>query len=267
MTDTKDKAPLETEPEAEPGARQRELLRLLYTPYCLGVVWPWLSASTVGLGAAAVAMTKLSPRAAFHFGEAWAWLMCKVNWNKVRVQGRENMDPGTSYVIMMNHQSQFDILAFYGHFGHQFRWVMKEELRKVPGIGWYTSAGGHVFIDRSNREAAIASLNAAKPLLDGGISVVFFPEGTRSRNGRMRPFKKGGFMMALQMELPILPVSISGSRHVLPADGFRSLPGPIDITIHPPIDTSQYSEDTVEDLMADTRATIARGLTPWERGD
>jgi len=253
--------------EAEPGSRDREILRWLYTPYSLGVVWPWLAGSSVGLGALAVAMTKISPRLAFHVGTAWAWLMCRVNWNRVRVHGRDNADPSRSYVIMMNHQSQFDILAFYGHYGKQFRWVMKEELRKVPGIGWYTAAGGHVFIDRSDRAKAIASLQAARPLLDGGISVVFFPEGTRSRTGRMRPFKKGGFMMALQMDLPILPVSISGSRHVLPAGGFRSLPGPIDITIHPPIDTSTYSEETVETLMADTRAVIASGLTPWERDD
>jgi 1-acyl-sn-glycerol-3-phosphate acyltransferase len=253
--------------EKEPGVRERELLRWLYTPYSLGVVWPWLTGSTIGLGAAAVALTKVSPRLAFHVGTAWAWLMCRVNWNKVRVHGRENADPNQSYVIMMNHQSQFDILAFYGHYGRQFRWVMKEELRKVPGIGWYTSAGGHVFIDRSDREKALASLNAAKSVLDGGISVVFFPEGTRSRNGRMRPFKKGGFMMALQMGLPILPVSISGSRYVLPADSFRPIPGRIDITLQPPIDTSQYTEETVLDLMADTRASIASGLTPWERND
>ncbi len=263
MSQDDDKKPL----EEEPGTPQRELKRWLYTPYSLGVVWPWFTASTVSLGAAAVAMTRISPRAAFHFGTAWAWLTCKVNHTKVNVSGRENADPEQSYIIMMNHQSQFDILAFYGHFGQQFRWVLKEELRRVPGIGWYTDAGGHVFIDRSNREKAIASLNAAKPLLEGGISVVFFPEGTRSRNGRMRPFKKGGFMMALQMDLPILPVSISGSRHVLPADGFRTLPGDIDLTIHPPIDTSRYTEDTVEDLMADTRVAIGRGLTPWERGD
>ncbi len=253
--------------QVEPGTRDRELLRWLYTPYCAGVVYPWFIGTTVSMGIAAVAMTKISPRLAFHFGTAWAWMMCKVNWNRVRVHGRENADPSQSYVIMMNHQSQFDILAFYGHYGQQFRWVMKEELRKVPGIGWYTSAGGHVFIDRSDRAKAIASLKAAKPLLDGGISVVFFPEGTRSKDGRMRPFKKGGFMTALQMDLPILPVSISGSRHVLPASGYRSLPGPIDITFQPPIDTSHYTEDTVLDLMADTRAAIASGLTPWERGD
>lgn len=254
-------------PEQEPGEKARELMRWLYTPYCLGVVWPWFTGTTVGMGAAAVAMTKFSPRLAFHVGTAWAWLTCRVNWNRVHVHGRENADPSQSYIIMMNHQSQFDILAFYGHYGRQFRWVMKEELRKVPGIGWYTSAGGHVFIDRSNREKALASLNKAKEVLQGGVSVVFFPEGTRSRHGRMLPFKKGGFMMALQMGLPILPVSISGSRHVLPADDFRTMPGRIDITLHPPIDTSRYNEDTVLDLMADTRAVIASALTPWERND
>ncbi|MFH2007418.1 MAG: lysophospholipid acyltransferase family protein [bacterium] len=254
-------------PEREPGARRREILRWLYTPYCWSVMVPWLALSTVTLGALAVGVSKLSPRAAFHLGTLWAWLNCRVNWTWVSVKGRENAKKGASYVVMSNHQSQFDILAFYGHWGRQFRWVLKEELRKVPGIGWYCAAGGHVFIDRSDREKAFASLRAAKSLLDGGISVMFFPEGTRSKNGRMIPFKKGGFMMALQMGLPILPVSISGSRHALPSGLFRSLPGKINITIHEPIDTSRYTEETVEQLMSDTRAVIASGLTPWERGD
>jgi len=167
---------------------------------------------------------------------------------------------------MSNHQSHFDILAFYGHWGRQFRWVMKEELRKAPGIGWYCSAGGHVFIDRSSREKAIESLKNAGPLLEGGISVVFFPEGTRSDSGRMLPLKKGGFMTALQMGLPILPVTISGSRRVLPNRTLKLLPGKINISIHPPIDTSSYNESSREELMEEVRKVIASGLSAWERG-
>ena len=249
----------------EPGLALRKVLRWLYLPYCWLVVVPWLALTTIVLGILAVLISLVSPRAAFHCGTLWAWCVCRLNWNWVNVKGRGNARKDQSYIIMANHQSQFDILSFYGHWGRQFRWVMKESLRKVPGIGWYCSAGGHVFIDRTDREKAIASLNAASSLLAGGISVMFFPEGTRSRAGRLKAFKKGGFMMALQMGLPILPVSISGSRHVLPAGGFISLPGHITITIHEPVDTADYSEESVQDLISEVRNRIATGLSEWEQ--
>jgi 1-acyl-sn-glycerol-3-phosphate acyltransferase len=253
--------------EREPGEDLRELLRKAYSPYTWGVFIPYLALSTVAMGAAATLVSALSPRAAFHFGTVWSWLLCRVNPVRVRVHGRENAVPGQSYVVMSNHQSHFDILAFYGHWGRQFRWVMKEELRKAPGLGWYCAAGGHIFIDRSSREKAIESLKRAKPLLDGGVSVMFFPEGTRSKDGRIQDFKKGGFMMALDLGLPILPVSISGSRHVLPGRTLKLLPGTIDITIQEPIDVSRYGLEERDRLMADVKAAICRGLTPWERGE
>ncbi|MCP4668782.1 MAG: 1-acyl-sn-glycerol-3-phosphate acyltransferase, partial [Deltaproteobacteria bacterium] len=155
---------------------------------------------------------------------------------------------------------------FYGHWGRQFRWVLKEELRKIPGLGWYCAAGGHIFIDRRSREKAMAGLMAAKPLLDGGISVIIFPEGTRSPDGRIGDFKKGGFIMALDMGLPILPVSISGSHHVLPNKTFKFLPGKIRIHIHEPMDSTAYGPERRDQLVADVRAAIAADLTPLEGG-
>jgi 1-acyl-sn-glycerol-3-phosphate acyltransferase len=251
----------------EPGEGLRNVLRWIYFPYTWLVFIPYLGISTVLFGCLAVVICRFSPRAAFHCGTVWAWLLCRLNFTWVSVKGRGRADPRQSYIIMTNHQSHFDILAFYGHWGRQFRWVMKEELRKAPGLGWYCSAGGHVFIDRSDREKAIQSLKAAKSLLDGGISVVFFPEGTRSRDGRMREFKKGGFMMALDLGLPILPVSISFSRHVLPGKTLKLLPGRIRIKIQEPIDVTRYGVERREELMADVRKSIASGLTPWERGE
>jgi len=244
----------------------RKRLRWLYAPYTWLVFIPFLAATTISFGLVAMLLAFVAPRAAFHFGTVWSWLLCRVNFTRVRMEGRENAAPGQSYVIMSNHQSHFDILAFYGHWGRQFRWVIKKELRNIPGLGWYCSAGGHIFIDRSDREKAIESMRAARPRLQGGVSVMIFPEGTRSRDGRMREFKKGGFMMARDLELPILPVSISGSRHVLPGKTLWLLPGTIRIRIHPPIDPAAYGEDR-DRLMADVRATIASGLTPFERGE
>jgi 1-acyl-sn-glycerol-3-phosphate acyltransferase len=254
-------------PVEEHGQGRRERLRWLYLPYAYLVLLPYLAISTLAWGTVAVIIALFSPRLAFHCGTIWSWCLCRLNFTRVVMRGREHAEPDRSYVIMSNHQSQFDVLAFYGHWGRQFRWVIKEELRRIPGLGWYCAAGGHVFIDRSSSEAAIASLRAARPLLEGGISLMIFPEGTRSRDGRLGPFKKGGFMTALDLGLPILPVSISGSRHVLPRRSARPLPGTIRIQVHEPIDPTRYGVERREELMRDVREAIADGLAPRERGD
>jgi 1-acyl-sn-glycerol-3-phosphate acyltransferase len=251
----------------EPGTRRRRVLRWICAPFTWLLFIPYAAVSTLAFGLFAVLICPLSHRAAFHCGTIWAWLLCRLALIRVRVVGRENAERGRPYIIMSNHQSHFDILAFYGHWGRQFRWVMKKELRKVPGLGWYCAAGRHIFIDRSSREGAIRSLQSARPLLDEGISVTLFPEGTRSQTGRLQPFKKGGFMVALALGLPILPISISGSRHVLPARATRLIPGTIQVRVHPPIDVTAYGADERDRLMADVRAAIASGLVPWEQGE
>ncbi len=254
-------------PWFRPPSKLRLWLALLYSPWTWAVFIPILAATTAFWGLLAVAICKFSKRIAFHCGTAWAFFLCIMNFTWVSVKGRKHVDKKKSYVIMCNHQSQFDILSFYGFWGYQFRWIMKKELRDVPVLGWACEEIGHVFIDRSNKQKAIASLNAARPLLEGGISVLIFPEGSRSRDGRMRQFKKGGFMMALQMGLPILPVSISGSGKVLPGKSVLLLPGKVTITIHEPIDVTKYGMEKREELMRDVRHTIGQGLSEWERSD
>lgn len=253
------------EQEEAARLRRRRIIQFPYKPWVWLVYIPYLIVTTIGFGAVAFLVCFISPRVAFHFGTVWSWLLCRMNFTRVTVAGREHAAKDQSYIIMSNHQSHFDVLAFYGHWGRQFRWVMKEELRRVPGLGWYCSAGGHVFIDRSDREKAIASLLAAKPLLRGGISVMIFPEGSRSRDGRLQEFKKGGFIQAMELGLPILPVSISNSRMVLPSKSLALLPGRIHIRFHPPIDPAAYGPLQREQLMEDVRRAIASGLTPFEQ--
>jgi 1-acyl-sn-glycerol-3-phosphate acyltransferase len=257
----------ETMKATEPREQRRRILRWLYFPWTWLVFIPYLAVSTIIFGTLAFLTSLVSKNLSFHCGTVWAWLLCRMNWTWVSVKGRKHIKKGQSYIIMSNHQSHFDILAIYGHWWKQFRWVMKQELRKVPGLGYGCASVGHIFIDRSNREKAIQSLKAAKPLLEGGISVMFFPEGTRSRDGRMLPFKKGGFMMALDLDLPILPVTIRGSRHVLIGKKLKLLPGYIRIQIHEPIDVSAYGHEKRDELMEDVRAVIASKLSPWERGE
>ncbi|NOZ02658.1 MAG: 1-acyl-sn-glycerol-3-phosphate acyltransferase [Deltaproteobacteria bacterium] len=212
------------------------------------------------LGTISLLLSRVSHRLAFQCGTVWGWCMCRVNWTPVKVVGREKARKNQAYVIMTNHQSQFDILAFYGHWGRQFRWVMKQELRKVPFIGWSTAALNNIFIDRSNRESAIASLKAAQPLFDQGISVLIFPEGTRSIDGKLREFKKGGFMLALDTGLPILPISISGTHRILPGKTLKLLPGRVRITVHDPIPTAGLGPADRDELMARVRSAIESGL-------
>ena len=245
---------------------RNNFLRNLYIPWVWLVFIPYLALSTIIWGIIAVIISALSPKLAFHCGTIWSRCLCWVNFTRVELRGKKNAEKNRSYIIMSNHQSHFDILAFYGKWGRQFRWVLKEELRKVPGLGWYCAAGGHVFIDRSSPEKAIASLNEAKSLLEGGISVMIFPEGKRSDDGRIRDFKKGGFIIALDLGLPILPVSISGSRRVLPNKTLKLFPGTITITVHPPIETTPYGPERREQLMQDVKEKIMLGLTGHERG-
>jgi 1-acyl-sn-glycerol-3-phosphate acyltransferase len=229
----------------------------------LGVFFPIVLVTTVIFGALAVGLSLVDKRLGFHSGTMWAWLLTRTSFVRVRVRGRERMERGRSYVVLANHQGNFDILALYGYFGRQFRWVIKQELRKVPFLGWGCAAIGHIFVDRGDSRRAFASLEAAKPLLSGGVSVVFFPEGTRSADGRLARFKKGGFVMARQLDLEIVPVSISGSYAVLPKGCLFPRPGTIEVTIQPPIAPRDFSDDAA--LLDAARAAIAAGLAAAER--
>jgi 1-acyl-sn-glycerol-3-phosphate acyltransferase len=191
--------------------------------------------------------------------------ICGIPWAKINtiltpaiidVQGKNHIKKRQSYVIVSNHLSAYDILVLYGWLGIDFKWVMKKEVRKIPGIGYGSAAVGHIFIDRSNSKAAVDSINAAKNKIKDGICVVFFPEGTRSRDGKMLPFKKGAFRFAIEIGLPILPVTISGSDKVLPSGSVNLLPGRVNILIHKPIMIEGYDSKNLNELMLKTREVI-----------
>lgn len=236
----------------------------LYAPWAFGVFYPVFGLLTAVLATLAVLIGLASHRAGFWSGTIWGWLLCRLNFTPVRVVGRRNAVPGQAYVILANHRSYFDILAFYGHWPRQFRWVMKAELRRAPFLGWSTAVLGNLFIDRHDRARAMAQLRGARPLLDQGISVMVFPEGTRSPTGRMQPLRKGGVVLAVDAGLPILPVSISGTRSILPPDTLALLPGRVTITIHPPIPTTGVGTSDIDALTDRVRDAIVSGLRPDE---
>jgi 1-acyl-sn-glycerol-3-phosphate acyltransferase len=239
----------------------RRLLRLLYQPYKWLVFMPLVVVSTAFFGSLTVLAVALAgPRIASHCGVVWARLLSWATPILVRVQGRQHMLPGQSYVVVSNHQSQYDILLLYGWLGVDFKWVMKQDLRRVPFLGFACEKIGHIFIDRANHAAAMASLEAAKGRIRGGTSVVFFPEGTRSRSGELGRFKKGAFRMAIDLGLPILPVSILGTREILPTRTIDIFPGKACLSIHPPIPTDGCDEASLPRLMERTAAVIRDGL-------
>ena len=136
----------------------------------------------------------------------------------VSVMGRNNITKNTSYVIVVNHQSYYDILLMYGWLNIDFKWVMKKELQKVPILGMACKKIGHLFIERTNSKEALVTLNEIKKKLVNGTSVVVFPEGTRSKDGNLKVFKRGAFKLAFDLKLPILPVTLVGTGNILPPD-------------------------------------------------
>ena len=155
----------------------------------------------------------------------------------LRVEGLDRVDFSRPHVFVANHQSIIDICALFRALPVPIRFVIKQELAKMPFIGWYARAMGMVFIERGHAREAVERLHAVVSLVRAGDNLCAFPEGTRSRDGLVRPFKGGAFQVALQAGVPVVPIAIDGSGAVLPASGFRVRPGTITLRIGEPIPT------------------------------
>ena len=183
---------------------------------------------------------------------------------KVNVKGMSRIDANRPYIYMPNHQSNFDIPLLLGHLAVQFRWLAKKELFKIPIFGLAMRKAGYISIDRNDRESAFKSLEIAAQKIKNGVSVLIFPEGTRSRDGKIRPFKKGGFVMAIDSGVPIVPIVISGARGIMTKGRFRVNTGQISMLIQEPIDTSTYTMETKAALMERVRRAICDNLETAE---
>ncbi len=241
--------------------RENRVLLGIYQVYTWLVFIPFLALTTAFLGIIASVLAILfGGKAGSIMGIIWSKLNSYITPMFVSVIGKEKISAGQSYVIVANHQSQFDIFVIYGWMPIDFRWVMKIQLLKVPFLGYGCYRIGHIFIDRSHPDRAKASINEAKDRIKGGTSIMFFPEGTRSLDGNIIEFKKGAFKFALDMGLPMLPVTIVGTRNVLPAKSMKLFPGRAKLIIHDPIDIGGYSDENIQELMAAARRSIEQGL-------
>jgi 1-acyl-sn-glycerol-3-phosphate acyltransferase len=193
------------------------------------------------------------------FAVTWAKTIAYLTPVRVIVEGGENAHREQSYVVVSNHQSLYDILLVYGWLELDLKWVMKKELRKVPGIGLGCEKAGHIFVDRKKPKQAAQAIKDALARLGKGVGILFFPEGTRSRDGHLLPFKKGAFRLSVEQDLPILPITLAGTRDVLSSHSLSLFPGTIRMVIHPAIDPSGKDAD---ELLEEIRNTISSAMPP-----
>jgi 1-acyl-sn-glycerol-3-phosphate acyltransferase len=197
----------------------------------------------------------------------WARMLLFIGGVRLEVEGREHLTPRGPYIFAANHQSQFDIFALLAAVPVPFSWLAKEELFRIPLLGPAMKAAGYIPINRTDRRAAFASIDEAAGRVRGGTSIVIFPEGTRSLDGKLKTFKKGGFFLAIKSRQPVVPVSISGSFRVLAKRSFRVHRGTIRVHFSPPVPTDTLAPPDKDRLIAEVRRIMEQHLPPEERGE
>jgi len=221
---------------------------------------PAVSLYTIVLGTASLFSTLVDRHGDFghRCARAWAWLILKTTGVRVRTGGLENIDPAQSYVVAANHQSIYDIPIVFATLPLQLRIVAKESLGRIPFLGWHLQRTGHLLLDRQNPGAGI--LKRMANLVRAARSVIVFPEGTRSTDGRVGRFKGGIFLLAIDSSLPVLPVSIARSRYVMMKGQIMVCPEEVTVTVHRPMSTSGITRERAREFAEDVRAVIRHGV-------
>ena len=225
--------------------------------------------STIALGLASIWFAAVTRKQKWSHlcGRLWGMVNLVAAGVRVRLRGLDRIDLNRAYVFAANHQGWFDIFSILAKLPVHFSWLAKEELFHLPILGPAMSATGYIRIDRSDHRKALESMNQAAVRVKNGTSIVIFPEGTRSLDGVLQEFRKGGFMLAIKSQQPIVPVSISGSYPILPKKGDWAIhPGRIDITIGNPIPTGGCSMKDRDRLMEEVRQAIRQHLRVREGG-
>lgn len=200
------------------------------------------------------------------FPRYWGRILCWIAGVRVRVEGIERIEPGQTYIFAGNHCSQYDIFSFQGYFPHDFRWIAKKELFRIPIFGQAMHRVGYIPIDRSHGREALRSLEEAAKRIAAGSSVLIFPEGTRSADGTLGDFKAGAVLLAIKAGVPIVPLGFNGSYRVLPKGALLPRGGEIVIRIGAPIATEQFKASDKQLLAAELRAAVAALLdAPGQR--
>ena len=201
----------------------------------------------------------------YYPGMIWSRLTCYLALCPVHVRGREHIERGKSYVFVANHQGAFDIFMIYGFLGVPIKWVMKAGLEKIPFVGAACRAAGFIFVDNSSSKAAARSVREAERALKSGASIAIFPEGSRTKTGRLGRFKKGAYQMAADQHLPIIPITLNGPFDVLPIGSLNLHRRPMEMVIHEaiPAESMDPSHEGLQQMANRTREIIESSL--WDK--
>ncbi len=194
----------------------------------------------------------------------WGWIVIRLLLLPVKVEGLENIEKGRSYVFVANHQGMIDILLIYGFLGQDIRWMMKHQIGKVPIFGTACRKMKNIMVDNRSVAKIKKCYGDARKILQGGTSLFVFPEGARTWDGKMRPFKKGAFMLADELQMPVVSMTINGSFVVKPRakDLFFCFWSPLKLTVHKPIEPMGQGSENIERLMQKTYEDIEKDLMP-----
>ncbi len=225
---------------------------------------PAISVYTIVLGTLSILSTFVDRKghAAHWCARAWSWLILATTGVDVTVKGLEKVTPGETYVFISNHQSIYDIPVIFASVPFQLRIIAKESLGRFPFLGWHLIRAGHLLVDRSNPDRS-GILNRWRKLVADRLSLIIFPEGTRSRDGRVGQFKAGSFLLALEAGLTIVPLSVSGTVHVMKKDRLMTCPGKVTLVVHDPLPTPRLNTPSTADarqLAARIEAIVRSGV-------
>ncbi len=204
----------------------------------------------------------------YYPGKYWSKIVIRLLFLPVRVEGRENLVPGQSYVFVSNHQGAFDIFLIYGYLNRNFKWMMKRGIRKIPLIGVACEYAHHIFVDKSGPSKIRRTYDEAREILKEGMSLVVFPEGARTFTGHMGKFRRGAFMLADELQLPIVPLTINGSFDVMPRmrDWKFAVWHSLSLTIHRPIVPEGKGPEFEKQSMDKAYKAVMEGLVPEYQG-
>ena len=204
----------------------------------------------------------------YYPGKWWAQFIIRILLLPVKVEGRENLVKGQSYVFVANHQGAFDIFLIYGFLSRNFKWMMKRQLRQMPFVGKACESAHHIFVDKRGASKIRETYDRARQTLQGGMSLVVFPEGARSFTGHMGVFKRGAFMLADDIELPVVPLTINGSFDIMPRtrDMKWVVWHPLRLTIHKPILPVGKGTDNIKYLEQESYKVVMGGLEEKYQG-
>ena len=225
---------------------------------------PAISVYTIVLGTLSLGSALVDRRGLFahRCARAWAWLILETTGVSVDIEGQEGLDASRSYLFLSNHQSIYDIPVLFWHLPLQLRIIAKDSLGSFPFLGWHLRRTGHVLVDR--KSPGKSTLNQVARLMRNRLSLLVFPEGTRSVDGRLQRFKAGTILLAIDSQIPIVPVAVEGTRHVMRKGRLMTCPGHVRVRVHPAIETAGLDRSHARDVAERVETAIRTDVDRWQ---